>query len=79
MKLAIDFGLQKSQSDLIASFLQTLIMSEGEKWLAMQVTSIAGLLREGPEGKAVHNANITVRGFATKQLGKADIIATLED
>jgi hypothetical protein len=33
LKLAIDYGLQKNQSDLLASFLQTLIMSEGEKWV----------------------------------------------
>lgn len=79
LKLAIDFGLQKSQSDLIPSFLQTLIMSEGEKWVDSQVTTIAGLLREGTAGKPVENAQSTVRKFATKQLGKADLIAALED
>lgn len=79
LKLAIDFGLQKSQSDLIASFLQTLIMSEGEKWVEAQVASIAGLLREGTAGKPVQNAQSTVRKFATKQLGKAEAIAALED
>lgn len=79
LKLAIDYGLQKSQSDLIASFLQTLIMSEGDKWVEAQVTTIAGLLREGTAGKPVENAESTVRKFATRQLGKADIIATLED
>lgn len=79
LKLAIDFGLQTSQSDLIASFLQTLIMSEGEKWVVQQVATIGGLLREGSEGKPVHNAQSAVRRFATKQLGKADVIAALED
>lgn len=79
MKLAIDFGLQTSQSDLIASFLQTLIMSEGEKWVVAQVSSIAGALREGTAGKPVENAQSTVRRFATKQLGKAESIAALED
>ncbi|GJE84690.1 hypothetical protein PsYK624_007660 [Phanerochaete sordida] len=79
LKLAIDFGLQKSQSDLIPSFLQTLIMSEGDKWVESQVVTIAGLLREGNAGKPVENAGNTVRKFATKQLGKADIIAALED
>ncbi|KAF7776230.1 hypothetical protein Agabi119p4_4623 [Agaricus bisporus var. burnettii] len=46
LKLAIDEGLAKHQSDLISSFMQTLIMSEGDKW---------------------------------KRLGKADLIASLED
>ena len=79
LKLAIDYGLQKSQSDLIASFLQTLIMSEGDKWVEAQVQSVAGSLREGTAGKPVENAESTVRKFATKQLGKADVIAALED
>lgn len=79
LKLAIDYGLQKSQSDLIASFLQTLIMSEGDKWVEAQVHSVAGSLREGTVGKPVENAESTVRKFATKQLGKADVIAALED
>ena len=79
LKLAIDYGLQKSQSDLIASFLQTLIMSEGDKWVEAQVASVAGSLREGTIGKPVGNAESTVRKFATKQLGKAESIAALQD
>lgn len=54
-------------------------MSEGDKWVATQVTSIAGALREGTDGKPVHNAGTSVRKFATKQLGKAEAIAALED
>ncbi|KAI0698925.1 hypothetical protein BC835DRAFT_1333432 [Cytidiella melzeri] len=79
LKLAIDFGLQTHQSDLIASFLQTLVMSEGDKWVSQQAATIGGLLREGSEGKPVTNAQSTVKRFATKQLGRADAIATLED
>lgn len=79
LKLAIDFGLQTSQSDLIASFLQTLIMSEGDKWVSAQAAGIAGILRERNVGKPVQNAENTVKKFATKQLGKAEAIATLDD
>ncbi|KAI0091961.1 hypothetical protein BDY19DRAFT_927701 [Irpex rosettiformis] len=79
LKLAIDFGLQTQQSDLIASFLQTLIMSEGDKWVSQQAATISGLLREGNKSKPVSNAQSTVKRFATKQLGKADAIAALED
>ncbi|KAJ3559825.1 hypothetical protein NM688_g89 [Phlebia brevispora] len=79
LKLAIDYGLQTSQSDLIASFLQTLIMSEGDQWVLAQVASISGALREGTTGRPVEQASNTVRKFATKQLGKADTIAALED
>ncbi|KAH8118437.1 hypothetical protein DFH11DRAFT_1686607 [Phellopilus nigrolimitatus] len=79
LKLAIDYGLQRSQSDLIASFMQTLIMSEGDRWVTNQAHNIALALRAGTEGKPVHTAETAVRSFATKELGKADLIAALED
>ncbi|THH17941.1 hypothetical protein EW146_g2945 [Bondarzewia mesenterica] len=79
LKLAIDFGLQSSQSDLIASFLQTLVMSEGEKWVFAQVSNVGLALRAGTQGQPVCTAQSAVRSFATKELGKAQAIATLED
>jgi len=79
LKLAIDYGLQQSQSDLVASFLQTLIMSEGDKWVVAQVSNISLALRAGTSGKPVQTAESAVRSFATKELGKAAAIATLED
>ena len=63
----------------MASFLQTLIMSEGDSWIALQTADVAIALRMGTEGKPVHNAESAVRSFATKNLGKADLIASLED
>ncbi|KAI0366399.1 hypothetical protein BV20DRAFT_971918 [Pilatotrama ljubarskyi] len=79
LKTAIDFGLQKQQKDLMASFLQTLIMSEGDSWIALQTADTAVALRQGTAGKPVHEAQEAVRSFATKSLGKADFIASLED
>ncbi|KIK98762.1 hypothetical protein PAXRUDRAFT_823546 [Paxillus rubicundulus Ve08.2h10] len=79
LKLAIDYGLYKSQSDLIASFLQTLVMSEGDKWIRSQVSTVSLALRSGTIGKPVSTAMAAVRKFATKELSKADAIATLED
>jgi hypothetical protein len=79
LKLAIDYGLQQSQSDLVASFLQTLIMSEGDKWVVGQASNISLALRAGTAGKPVQTAGSAVRSFATKELGKAASIATLED
>jgi Flp pilus assembly protein CpaB len=54
-------------------------MSEGEKWVANQTADIALALRAGAESKPVHTADMAVRRFATKELGKAHAIATLED
>ncbi|KAJ3502177.1 hypothetical protein NLJ89_g9007 [Agrocybe chaxingu] len=79
LKLAINEGLAKSQNDLIASFMQTLIMSEGDKWVHAQVSATSRALNAGTEGTPVHVAAAAVRKFATKELGKADLIASLED
>ena len=79
LKLAIDYGLAQSQSDLIASFMQTLIMSEGDRWVWAQVSTISRALKAGTAGKPVKTADSVVRRFVTKELGKADLIATLED
>ena len=79
LKLAINQGLANSQNDLIASFMQTLIMSEGDKWVWAQVSMVSRELNAGPEGKPVTMAGAAVRRFTTKELGKADMIASLED
>lgn len=54
-------------------------MSEGDKWVQSQVDNVAIALRLGSEGKPVQVADEAVRNFATKGLGKADLIASLED
>ncbi|TFK43618.1 hypothetical protein BDQ12DRAFT_675282 [Crucibulum laeve] len=79
LKLAIDEGLASSQSDLIASFMQTLIMSEGNKWVLSQVSAISRALNVGMEATPVRMAGDAVRSFATKRLGKAELIASFED
>lgn len=79
LKLAIDYGLHKQQEDLIASFMQTLIMSEGEGWVSDQTAAIAVSLRLGPEGNPVATAETSIRKFATRELGRAKDIPALED
>ncbi|KAG8855619.1 hypothetical protein FRB96_006814 [Tulasnella sp. 330] len=80
LKLAIDNSLLLDQSDLIASFLQTLIMSEGDRWLSNQIFQVSLALRAEPrDGKPVTTAGEAVRSFATRELGKAKAIAALDD
>ncbi|KAK7049612.1 hypothetical protein VNI00_005643 [Paramarasmius palmivorus] len=79
LKLAIDFGLAKSQSDLTASFMQTLIMSEGDKWVYNRISDVSLALKTGTAGRPVHLAENAIRKFATRELGKAELIASLED
>ena len=59
--------------------MQTLVMSEGDKWVLAQAHTVSLALRAGTEGKPVQTADAAVRKFATKELGKADLIASLED
>ena len=62
--------------------MQTLIMSEGEKWVHEQVSNTATALRAGNIVHPVQSARSAVQGFATKQLktlGKGQAIASLED
>jgi hypothetical protein len=79
LKFAIDYGLQSQQNDLIASFMQTLIMSEGEKWVRDQTAAVAIALRSGTEGKPVTTAEVAIRKFATRELGKAKYLSAVED
>ncbi|KAF8268239.1 hypothetical protein EI94DRAFT_1195765 [Lactarius quietus] len=79
LKVAIDYGLQSSQSDLLASFLQTLVMSEGDTWIREQVKLVGTALRRGPSAHPVDIARSSVKRVATRALGKAPLIADLED
>ncbi|KAN0131488.1 hypothetical protein V8E53_010865 [Lactarius tabidus] len=79
LKVAIDYGLQSSQSDLLASFLQTLVMSEGDTWIREQVKLVGTALRRGPSARPVEVARSTIKRVATRALGKAPLIADLED
>lgn len=54
-------------------------MSEGEKWVRGQAQNVSLALRGGSQSKPVKVAGDAVRSFATRELGKADLIASLED
>ncbi|KIK65354.1 hypothetical protein GYMLUDRAFT_38803 [Collybiopsis luxurians FD-317 M1] len=79
LKAAIDHDLAISKSDLIASLMQIYVMSEGDKWVRAQTSNVMLALRAGIEGQPVKTAEAAVRKFATRELGKAELIASLED
>ncbi|KAF5393918.1 hypothetical protein D9757_000106 [Collybiopsis confluens] len=80
LKIAIDYDLAISKGDLIASLMQIYVMSEGDKWIHAQTSGNVKLaLRAGTTGQPVKTAETAVRKFATKELGKAELIASLED
>jgi hypothetical protein len=69
LKLAIDNALLPSASapHLLSSYLQVLIMSEGDVFLHRTITDLVLLLRD-PSSKPVEVAEQTVRRFCTKEL-----------
>jgi len=54
-------------------------MSEGDKWVWSQVANVSLALRAGTAGEPVKTAESAVRRFTTKELGKAELIAAVED
>ena len=54
-------------------------MSEGDAWVTGKAADISYALHAGTAGKPVYTAQAAVRRFATKELGKAELIAALED
>ncbi|KAI6034219.1 hypothetical protein BKA83DRAFT_4186706 [Pisolithus microcarpus] len=71
--------LKALQRSSLPSFLQTLVMSEGDKWVRAQIHTVSIALRSGSAGKPVSTAEAAVRKFATRELSRADAIAALED
>ncbi|TXT06134.1 hypothetical protein VHUM_03607 [Vanrija humicola] len=68
LKLAIDNALLPSQqSNLLSSYLQVLIMSEGDSWLHRSVHDLALIIR-AEDARPVAQAEALVRRFSTKEL-----------
>ncbi|ORX41186.1 hypothetical protein BD324DRAFT_47823 [Kockovaella imperatae] len=69
LKLAIDQALLPASStpSLLSSYLQVLIMSEGDSFLFRTITDLSLLLRD-PSSTPVKAAEETVRSFCTKEL-----------
>ena len=87
LKLAIDNALLPGHSPaLLASYLQVLIMSEGDTWLHKAVYDLTLLLRASLGSTApdrprpVREAETMVRRFCTKELrGVASGVADVEE
>ncbi|KAL1409785.1 hypothetical protein Q8F55_003782 [Vanrija albida] len=68
LKLAIDNALLPAQQgNLLSSYLQVLIMSEGDSWLHRSVHDLALIIR-AEDAKPVAQAEALVRRFSTKEL-----------
>ncbi|SGY23237.1 BQ5605_C019g08918 [Microbotryum silenes-dioicae] len=78
LKLAITQGLISEHTSLLASFLQVIVMSEGEKWLQKAGHEVALACRAGPPGRAVAAATTLIDKWVSRELQKTQIAAVGE-
>lgn len=71
--------MQSEQRDLIASFLQTLVMSEGDQWVKNTVAAVAYALRDSINGRPIETAETAIRGYAKVNLGKVKVNTALDE
>jgi len=82
LKLAVNYSLASSQTELLSSYLQVIVMSEGDKWIRETSQAVGLALRSGPSAKPVATALQAIRSFATaelRNLSRIDAIASLDD
>lgn len=81
LKIAINESLHTNQTDLISSYLQVILMTEGDHWLRNQTQLLSLALRQGKKGggKPVKTAGEAVRRFATNELKSVDKLAAVEE
>lgn len=95
LKLAINESLTNNQTELISSYLQLIIMSEGEKWVKLSTQNVVSAMKansrrqgtagsgaEGEEDRPVKVARKTVVAFATRELRsleKGSEVASVEE
>ncbi|KAG8748504.1 hypothetical protein FRC10_003637 [Ceratobasidium sp. 414] len=79
LRFAISRGLQHNQSDLISSYLQTIVMSHGETWLQTAVADVSRALGLGNEGNPAETAIMSIKNFFTKELTKAESILAVDE
>lgn len=75
LKLAISYSLVSSQTDLIASYLQVIVMSEGDKWILESTQSVSLALR-GSQG--VDTAETIVGKWVSRELKEGEVASVGE-
>ncbi|KAK4054538.1 hypothetical protein OIV83_001032 [Microbotryomycetes sp. JL201] len=78
LRIAITHGLATSDTSLLSSFLQTIIMSEGDRWIQSASHTVALALRRGPQGRPVHTATSLVNKWVGRELKQQEIASVSE-
>ncbi|KAK4704991.1 hypothetical protein P7C70_g1217, partial [Phenoliferia sp. Uapishka_3] len=78
LKEAITYGLSSSQTDLLSSYLQVIIMSEGDKFLRESTNKVGLALRAGCVGIPVKVAQGILGKWVSKELKEGDVASVGE-
>ncbi|KAM0752831.1 hypothetical protein T439DRAFT_323439 [Meredithblackwellia eburnea MCA 4105] len=78
LKVAISYGIQSSQTDLISSYLQVIVMSEGDRFIHESTNKVALALRAGAVGKPVASAGKVIDKWVSKELKEKEVASVGE-
>ncbi|ORY89381.1 hypothetical protein BCR35DRAFT_300542 [Leucosporidium creatinivorum] len=78
LRIAISHGLATRDNSLLASFLQVIIMSDGDRWILDSTHKVALALRSGPGGKPVESAGKIVEKWMGRELKASEIASVGE-
>jgi hypothetical protein len=77
LKLAINYSIAIEETSLLSSYLQVVVMSEGDKWVRATAQNVALALRAGKRGRPVETARSSIVSFATAELRSLDKSASI--
>ncbi|GAA5893500.1 uncharacterized protein JCM6883_003539 [Sporobolomyces salmoneus] len=75
LKIAINASLASSDTSLIASFLQVVIMSEGSRWLLSSSQTLSLAFRTGPSAHPIETAEKSMLSWVSRELKEAQVSA----
>ncbi|GAA5925525.1 uncharacterized protein JCM15063_005049 [Sporobolomyces koalae] len=78
LKIAITTSLASTDTSLIASFLQTVVMSEGSRWLLSSTQTLSLAFRTGPSSKPIASAESIMSKWCSRELKEAQVSAVSE-
>ncbi|GAA5822165.1 hypothetical protein JCM10212_002975 [Sporobolomyces blumeae] len=78
LKIAITASITGNDTSLIASFLQTIVMSEGNRWLVSSAQTLSLAFRSGPAAKPVSTAVSIMTKWVSRELQAQQVAAVGE-
>lgn len=79
LRVAIQFGIQNQCTNLLASYLQVIVMSEGQTWIEQCATSIGQTLVTSGARRALQVAADGVAQFVRHELSEETTNGALQD